>query len=385
MTATATTATNATGVDAAPADSTDSPATGSGDAPTTGPADSPATSSAEPTTTSGRQVRAADGGRQCGARESRRALLAGCGTHRGKGLPSVAGSRGSSGQRVHEPVPTALDRREQHRQLIGALLPEMAAGSVVSHQSAAVLYGTTLWRTPLDRVCVTRNRKGGGRTRPFAKVHGSPVDRAVEVDGLPVTTPARTVVDLALTLPFEAAVVAGDALAGRFGLTTAELGEEIAKAKGRYGIGQAKEVIALLDGRSQSIGESVSRTMIERHALPLPSSQGNVLTPDGRFVARVDFYYESAGVLCEFDGPTEYGRLLRPGQDFAATIHRERIRETYLRALGFEVVRWTWDDLIRDRAARRLRSALSRSRPRPDGRIEPAPALPARPASIRAL
>ncbi|MEU1427613.1 hypothetical protein ABZ412_11115 [Nocardia sp. NPDC005746] len=351
----------------------------------TGSAESPVTDATEPTTTSRAPVRTADGGRHCGARESRTALLAGCGAQRGPGRHSGAGPRSRSGQRVHEPMPTALDRREQHRQLVGALLPEMAAGSVVSHQSAAVLYGTTLWRTPLDRVCVTRNRKGGGRTRPFAKVHGSPVDRAVEVDGLPVTTPARTVVDLALTLPFEAAVVAGDALAGRFGLTPAELGEEIAQAKGRYGIGQAKEVIALLDGRSQSIGESLSRTMIERHALPLPSSQGNVLTPDGRFVARVDFYYESEGVLCEFDGPTEYGRLLRPGQDVAAAIHRERIRETYLRALGFEVVRWTWDDVIRDRAARRLRAALSRSRPRPDGRIEPAPALPAHPALIRAL
>ncbi|MFD7841896.1 hypothetical protein ACFV4K_03000 [Nocardia sp. NPDC059764] len=353
-----------------------------GAAGATGSAAFPVTGSTK--TTSRAQARV-DGGRHCGARESRKALLAGCGAQRGPGRQSGAGPRGRSEQRVHEPMPTALDRREQHRQLIGALLPEMAAGSVVSHQSAAVLYGTTLWRTPLDRVCVTRNRKGGGRTRPFAKVHGSPVDRAVEVDGLPVTTPARTVVDLALTLPFEAAVVAGDALAGRFGLTTAELGEEIAKAKGRYGIGQAKAVIALLDGRSQSIGESLSRTMIEQHALPLPSSQGNVLTPDGRFVARVDFYYESAGVLCEFDGPTEYGRLLRPGQDFAATIHRERIRETHLRALGFEVVRWTWDDLIRDRAARRLRAALSRSRPRPDGRIEPAPTLPGRPASIRTL
>ncbi|AYF75185.1 hypothetical protein D7D52_16400 [Nocardia yunnanensis] len=280
---------------------------------------------------------------------------------------------------------SAAARRERHRELIRSIVPEMVAGTVVSHQSAAVLYGAMLWRTPLERICVTRNRRGGGKTRPLVKVHGSPVDSLVELDGLPVTTPARTVLDLALSLPLESAVVASDALVGAFGLTPDELAGELARAKGRYGIDQAKRVLAILDGRSQSIGESLSRTMFHRHALPLPRSQGNVFTPDGRFVARVDFYYESAGVLCEFDGLTPYGRLLAPGQDVAATLRRERLRETYLRALGFEVVRWTWDDLVRGNPARRLRAALTTGRRRPDGRIEPAPARPPRRVRERAL
>ncbi|MFE3225143.1 hypothetical protein [Nocardia sp. NPDC059228] len=340
------------------------------------------------TIATGARGTAASGGRRCGTSGSRQALLEGCGAQRSHGQQRGHGQQRSHGQqrgRGQHGLAPALDRREQHRRLIRAVLPDMAAGTVVSHQSAAVLYGTTLWRAPLDRVCVTRNRRGGGRTRPCTKIHGSPVDSAAELDGLLVTTPARTVVDLALTLPFDAAVVAGDALAGMFGLGAAELGEELARAKGRYGIGQAKQVIAMLDGRSQSIGESLSRTMIQQHALPLPRSQGNVLTPDGRFVGRVDFYYESAGVLCEFDGPTEYGRLLRPGQDLAAAVQRERTRETYLRALGFDVVRWTWDDLVRGRPARHLRSALATRRRRPDGRIEPAPAPEPRGLTVRAL
>ncbi|WP_157573931.1 hypothetical protein [Nocardia jejuensis] len=295
-------------------------------------------------------------GRYCAPRSIARRMLAGAET-------------------TSHDAPTAYTRREHHRLLIEAILPDMSEHTVVSHQSAAVLYGTTLWRTPLDQVCVTRNRRGGGRNRPFTKVHGSPVDSAAEVDGLRVTTPARTVLDLALTLPFDAAVVAGDALIGAFGIGTDELDEEVARARCRHGIGQAKQVIAALDGRSRSIGESLSRTMIRRHRLPPPRSQGNVLTPDGRLVGRVDFYYENAGVLCEFDGPTRYGRLLHPGQDPATAIHREQARETYLRALGFEVVRWTWHDIVTDTAARRLRAALSRARAnRPDGRVEPAPA-----------
>ncbi|MVU76518.1 hypothetical protein GPX89_04585 [Nocardia sp. ET3-3] len=269
--------------------------------------------------------------------------------------------------------------------MVAAVVAEMAAGAVVSHQSAAVLYGTTVWRAPLERVCVTRNRRGGGRTRPLVKVHGSPVDSAVAVEGMLVTTPARTVVDLALTLPLEVAVVAGDALAGSFGLGTAELAGELARAKGRYGINQAKQVLSMLDGRSQSIGESLSRIMIQRAGLPAPRSQGNVFTPDGRFVGRVDFYYAGAGVVCEFDGPVAYGRLLRPGQDLSTLVHRERIRETYLRTLGFEVVRWTWDDLVHDRVAGRLRAALGAHRRPADGRVEPAPAPEPRSPSVRAL
>ncbi|UFS96471.1 hypothetical protein [Nocardia huaxiensis] len=265
---------------------------------------------------------------------------------------------------------------DRHRLLIEAILPEMAGQAVVSHQSAAVLYGTTLWRAPLDRVCVTRNRRGGGRIRPHTWVQGSPVDSVSEIDGFLVTTPARTVVDLALTLPFDAAVVAGDSLAGTFGLTRAELEHELGLARRKHGIAQAKRVVAFLDGRSQSAGESLSRVLIRRLGLPAPRSQGNVLTPDGRFVGRVDFYYENAGVLCEFDGRTRYGRLLRPGQSAAEAVAKEQTRENYLRALGFQVVRWTWDDLIGSGIAHRLSTALAHGRRHaPDGRVEPAPAV----------
>ncbi|WP_157762164.1 hypothetical protein [Nocardia yamanashiensis] len=283
-------------------------------------------------------------------------------------------------------TPAVHSRREHHRLLIDAVLPEMPGQSIVSHQSAAVVYGTALWRTPLERVCLTRNRRGGGRVRPFTKVHGSPVDSAAEVDGLLVTTPARTVVDLALSLPFEAAVVAGDALAGMFGLTPESLAEEVDRARCRHGIAQARRVTELLDGRSQSLGESLSRLMIHRLGLPAPRTQGNVHTPDGRFVAQVDFYYENAGVLCEFDGTAKYGRLLRPGMDPAELAHREQVRETYLRALGFDVVRWTWKDLLANTAGARLSAALARGhRRRPEGRIIPAAAPPPRRIPVRPL
>ncbi|MGX1810015.1 hypothetical protein ACWIGI_30230 [Nocardia sp. NPDC055321] len=264
------------------------------------------------------------------------------------------------------------DSRARHRMLIEAVLPDMAGETVVSHQSAALLYGAPLWRTPLDRVCVTRNRRGGGRTRPLTRVHGSPLHAAVRWHGLLLTPPARTVVDLALSLPFESAVVAGDALVGMFGIGGGELAHELSRAAGRHGIAQAKQVIAFLDGRSGGAGESLSRIMLRRMALPAPRTRGDVVTADGRFVARVGFYYENTGVVCEFDGPIRFGRRVRPGDDVAEVVRREMIRDHHLRALGLRVVRWTWSDLAGSGPAHRLYAALARPGGRRfDGRIDP--------------
>jgi hypothetical protein len=211
-----------------------------------------------------------------------------------------------------------LDAVGRHRLLIDALLPDMAPETVLSHQSAAVVYGCPPWNAPLGRVCVTRNRRHGGRIKPNLRMHCAPLHEVAIVGGLRVTTPARTVVDVARTLPEEAAVIVGDALAGTFGIAATDLAIELERARFRHGIAAARRVVARLDARSESAGESCSRLAFERLGLPAPKSQGNVFDRHGKLVGRVDFYYEKAGVLCEFDGRLRYGRLLRPGQDPSA-------------------------------------------------------------------
>ncbi|MCM6773810.1 hypothetical protein NDR87_10055 [Nocardia sp. CDC159] len=280
-----------------------------------------------------------------------------------------------------------LDVIERHRLLIDAVLPDMADQTVLSHQSAALVYGCPLWQTPLDRVCVTRDRRHGGRIKPDVKMHCAPVDQVAIVDGYQLTTPARTVVDLARTLSRESAVVAGDALVGAFGIEGAELAMELERAKFRHGIAHAKRVLARLDGRSESVGESRSRLMLERLGLPQPRSQGNVFDPAGKFVGRVDFYYEKAAVLCEFDGRIKYGRLLQPGQTPGDAVYQEKIREDALRALGFQVIRWTWEDLTDPDPdlTPRLHAALSRARTPTQGRLDPACPRTPRPLTLRPL
>lgn len=255
-----------------------------------------------------------------------------------------------------------LGLEERHRLLIDATVPSLSDAAIVSHQSAAVLYGLPLWRPSLDRVHVTRDRRNGGRIKDRLIVHCASLDRRVaEIDGYLVTTPARTVLDVARTLPFEQSVIIGDAAVRRFGIDAEELEAELEFGKRRRGTAAARRVVAFLDGRSESVGESRSRVMILRTGLAAAFlSQGVVSGPDGRFVGRTDFY--AGALLGEFDGRIKYGRLLEPGQDAGDAVFAEKLREDALRDLGYQVARWTWGDLEAPaHTADRLRRALERA------------------------
>ncbi|KAA8879824.1 hypothetical protein F3087_43145 [Nocardia colli] len=266
------------------------------------------------------------------------------------------------------------DSAGKHRILIESVLPTLTEDAIVSHQSAAVLYELPLWATALDLVHVTRDRPNGGRIRRASKIHCAPIsDGVVEIDGWRTTSPARTVVDLARTLPFEQAVVVGDAAVRMLGITASELALELEFANRRNGISQARRTISFLDGRSESVGESRSRVMFKRHGIPVPAQQGEVRSATGEFLGRVDFYDESAGVVGEFDGQVKYGRLLKRGQAPGDAVFKEKLREDAIRDTGLRMVRWTWHDLTGDSAIHRWQHAIHEPRPTPRATITPAP------------
>ena len=101
------------------------------------------------------------------------------------------------------------------------------------------------------------------------------------VDGHSLTLPARTLIDLARTLPFEQAVVVGDAAVRRFGISRDDLDAEIARAARRHGVDAARRVVRFVSGHSESVGESRSRVMLSRAGLPAPSSKARCSNPAG--------------------------------------------------------------------------------------------------------
>lgn len=272
-----------------------------------------------------------------------------------------------------------LDGVARHRLAVAALLPEMAADAVVSHQSAAVMLGAPMSPALLDRVHVTRNRRHGGRIKPNLKVHCAPVTVVAERHGLLVTSPARTVIDLARTLPFESAVVVGEALAREFGITAPALARELACARGRRGVDGARHVIGFLDPRSAGVDHSRIRVLLRLLGFPPASAGGVIHAEDGRVLGTADLYLGRTGVVLEVDGN-------RPSRAQAHGGPSRRPPDAVLRRYGFQPVRTTWRGLSTGGTAERVHAALSRTREqRPRGYIRPAPLPAPTPLRLRAL
>ncbi len=235
---------------------------------------------------------------------------------------------------------------------------------MISHGSAAVLHGLPIFPEAVRNLHLTRDRHGGGVRRSVVHVHGSPLADAdvTVIDGLPVTSLARTVADLARTLPYPQAVAIGDrALA--IGLDPTDLAVAIEMGLKRAGAAQARRVAQFIDGRSESVGESFSRVGFAEDRLPAPVPQFEVFDDSGDFLGRSDFGWPELRTLGEFDGREKYVRYRRRDETLEEFLLREKAREDALRDLGWQVVRWVWAELFRKRViADRLLRAFERGR-----------------------
>ncbi|CCQ13746.1 putative uncharacterized protein [Rhodococcus sp. AW25M09] len=251
-----------------------------------------------------------------------------------------------------------LSEQERHRLLIDAILPMISEGSAVSHRSAALLHGLPLPTGGFEKVHVTRDRRGGGRKNASVIVHCAPWVPTSTVDGIAVTSLARTVIDLARTEPLLTAVIAGDVALER--CDPQELDAELQRARGWKGIAQARRAVNLMDGRSENPGESQSRIILRQAGFDA-EPQVEILDADGRSVARIDWLINGV-VAAEFDGKAKYTDYLRPDENPGDVVFREKLREDAVRDLGYPVVRWTWADLAHPaELTARINRALERA------------------------
>jgi hypothetical protein len=259
------------------------------------------------------------------------------------------------------------DQGGLHRLLIRATVAGLRRPAVVSHQSAAVLLGLPLWDVALDRVHVTRRPRAWTDSSAVLCCHVARLrdDEVTEVEGLLVTNPVRTALDLARSLPHEAAVTVLDAALHQGLLSHEVLRARLFDIAGTPGSRSAARAVLFADGRSESVGESRSRVILHRWKLAPSALQFEVRSADGTLVGRSDFAWEEQRLVGEFDGRIKYGRLLRPGQDPGDAVFQEKLREDAIREESWGVIRWVWSDLGRpDRLAARVRRALERTAPR---------------------
>lgn len=259
----------------------------------------------------------------------------------------------------------ALTAMQLHRLRIEATAPQLGEHCVVSHMSAACLHGIELVRLPGRAVQVTNPIARSGHRRRVLQTYCAKVDvdEITKVDGIRVTTVARTIIDIARTCGFEQGVVAADHALHNGCVTPDELVASAARASRRSGIRTAHQVIAFAESETESVGESRSRVLMAREGLPAPEVQFRLLDRSGFLVARSDFRWREFNTVGEFDGAEKYGRWLGPGQRPGDAVFQEKLREDRIREHGFNVVRWTWDELDDPHAlAGKIRRALARGR-----------------------
>ncbi len=239
--------------------------------------------------------------------------------------------------------PRLSDPVEKHAVLTRTTVSKIAPDSVVSHVSAAVLHGLPLWQVALGRVHVTRSRRTGGRISALLHVHASMLaDEEVDsIDGVVVTSVARTIVDLACTESFERALVPADAALHRHMTSPELLQEQLGRCANRSGIAGARRLVEFADAGSMSPGETRSRLAISRAGLPPPVLQH----PVAGTTSIVDFWWPGFRTVGEFDGMVKYGVPEAEGADVRDVVVAEKLREDRIRAMGMSVVRWVWDEL----------------------------------------
>ena len=231
------------------------------------------------------------------------------------------------------------------------------SGSVLSHRSALELHGLPIvgrW-TGTPELTVPPRRIGSLLDAHLyrATLWTQDVDLSREVG---VTSPARTLIDVARTCPTSTAVAALDAALHRRLITVDELDDVVLRCWNWRGIGRAHRAIRLSDPRSESPLESISRLTIRWLRLPPPQLQTVVSDGDGHPIARLDFYWDEVGVAGEADGRSKY--------DDRDVLTREKDRQEDAENLGICFARWGWDHVIRRPHAlrTRLESAFERGR-----------------------
>lgn len=242
---------------------------------------------------------------------------------------------------------------ERYRMRILSVVATRRKPPIVSHMSAAAMYGYPVvggWPWHVDLLVGERS---GVRTKNGVIVHRDAVreEELVDCADARMTSPARTLADLARVLSFEDAVVMLDrALNPELapGLTHVSKGEILACLDaGPNGRGRraAKRAIDFANGLSGSVGETRSRVAIYELGFPTPLLQ--VRHPSLRVSHYdTDFEWLDYRRIGEFDGGGKYLKEeLRDGNDAAQIVYEEKLREDELRSEGNGVIRWGWAEL----------------------------------------
>ena len=206
---------------------------------------------------------------------------------------------------------------------------------VCSHRAAASLWGL------MDARLVEIILPSRTPTRPPVTIlhYGalSEAERA-RVGGIPVTDPARTLLDLGAVVPPAVVRVARDEALRRRLVTERRLRVRLEELGGRGRRGWGVLRTLLEEPRAESVLERRLLRILRIARLPPPVTQYEV-RHGSRLVARVDLAYPGSMVAIEAEGYRFHGGPEAYARDLA--------RRNRLTALGWRVLHVTWSDVTR--------------------------------------
>lgn len=218
--------------------------------------------------------------------------------------------------------------------------------SVICDRTAAWIWGVDCFGyaeldgTPPVETCVLRWQQATEREEIVGVTRDLLPEDWVDVDGVRVTTPLRTAMDLGCSkLWAPRALGAMDALMRAHGLAPDDLRRMLRRYRRRRGVVQLRELVSMTDPLAESQRESWTRYFIVASGLPRPQLQVWVGVEDRRY--RLDLAYPRAKVAVEYDGE-EFHQLdpERRAQD--------EERRAALRRAGWVVIVLTKHDLAPD-------------------------------------
>lgn len=228
--------------------------------------------------------------------------------------------------------------------------------AVITGQAAAALHGSKYVdeNAPVELIWHNTNTPSGVVTCRDSVGHGE----TTVLNGMTVSTLARTAFDLGRRGPLDPTVARMDSLLNLSGLSPHEVMQVAARHPGARGLRQLEQVLLLSDAKAESPRETWLRLLLGRAThLPPVRTQVKVYDDRRRFAARVDFAWHDLKIAVEYDG--EHHRV--DSEEYAKDVQRlER-----LHALGWIVIRVLKGDspknvLVRVEAAFARRSVLLR-------------------------
>ncbi len=265
----------------------------------------------------------------------------------------------------HRPKEAQLTAEEAHRLRVLATAAAREPNLVFSHVSAAAVWGAPLLASDLGEVHAIQPGRPR-RTTAGVRVHPTALPDeqvAMTASGLLVTSREWTAIHLAATLelpnsllPLDHLVraIAHDSGCEQAAVIDALIGEIPPRFRGRN---RAEANLRLVDIRSGSAGESLSRGQMVLIGVPAPALQVRFMRDDGPGVDVVDFDWPALGAFGEFDGKGKYFREeLRGARTPDEVLWEEKVREDRVRSKRPRAARWGWDVAL---SRRRLAAVLA--------------------------